>query len=67
MELVSTKKRLSEHPDYYSAAATKACRTDVMVGDVLEGHTVLISGCDGRRCIAALPNERHSVLISEFE
>ena len=43
MELVSTKKRLSEHPDYYSAAATKACRTAVMVGDVLERHTVLIS------------------------
>lgn len=36
MELVSTKKRLSEHPDYYSAAATKACRTAVMVGDVLQ-------------------------------
>ncbi len=36
LELASTAISLKEHPDYYNAAATKACRSAVMVGDVLQ-------------------------------
>lgn len=36
MELALTEKILSQLPDYYNAAATKACRTAVMVGHVLQ-------------------------------
>jgi DNA mismatch repair protein PMS2 len=36
MELASTKITLSEHPDFYEAAATKACRISIMIGDVLQ-------------------------------
>lgn len=33
---MATSKKLSELQDFYMAAATKACRTAVMVGDVLQ-------------------------------
>lgn len=29
-------RKLKEHPEYYTAAATKACRTAVMIGDILQ-------------------------------
>lgn len=36
MELIDSKSKLEDQPEYYMAAASKACRKAVMVGDVLQ-------------------------------
>jgi DNA mismatch repair ATPase MutL len=36
MELATSKICLSEHPHFYEAAASRACKISIMIGDVLQ-------------------------------
>lgn len=41
MYLLENKMKLSQHRDYYMYAASKACRTAIMVGDTLNKSEML--------------------------